>query len=180
MRESFKNVAVVVFVGILSAFLFISGDGIDSFLPEKNASSQTAQVSGSFKENLPGELPEIEIAVVSEILDGDSFIIENGDEVRLIGVDAPELSQPFALESKDVLESLILGKEVGLEKDETDRDRYGRLLRYVYVDGVFVNLEMVRLGYANIYSYPPDTKYEKEVIKAEEEAKEAKRGFWDN
>lgn len=65
-----------------------------------------------------------------------------------------------------------------LERDVSDRDRYGRLLRYVYVEGVFVNAELVRLGCARAELYPPDTKYSELLEQLEEEAREAHRGLW--
>ena len=72
-----------------------------------------------------------------------------------------------------------------MEKDITDRDKYGRLLRYVYVDPsagsgqvLFVNLELVKQGFATSYTYPPDVKHQSEFLAAETEAREAKRGLW--
>lgn len=70
------------------------------------------------------------------------------------------------------------GKTVTLEKDVSETDVYGRLLRYVWVDGVFVNGELVRLGYARAISYPPDTKYQERLAQLEEEARQASRGLW--
>lgn len=67
---------------------------------------------------------------------------------------------------------------VRLEKDITDRDKYNRLLRYVYVGDTFVNLELVKQGFAYSYSYPPDIKYQEQFVKAQQEAREAKRGLW--
>ena len=73
---------------------------------------------------------------------------------------------------------LVEGKTVRLEKDITDRDKYSRALRYVWADDLFVNLELVKQGFANSYSYPPDIKYQKEFLAAETEAREAERGLW--
>ena len=75
-------------------------------------------------------------------------------------------------------ESLVGGRRVRLERDVTDRDRYGRLLRYVFVDDIFVNARLVRLGLAKARAYPPDTKYQHVLEQAELEAKEAGRGIW--
>lgn len=174
MRRSLKNIAVAAVVAFLAVFVFISKEDLNFLFSHSGTSSQKAEFAEAVRENKV----EFETANVIKVLDGDTFVIENGEEVRLIGIDAPELSQPYARESKDFLKGLILNKQVKLEKDNTDRDRYNRLLRYVYLDDMFVNLKMVFLGYANIYSYPPDTKYESEIINAEEKAKEAGRGFW--
>ncbi len=170
MKYHLKKIAVVAVVILLALFVFVSKEDLQFAFSHE--SSQKAEFIEAVKDS------EVEIVNVAEVLDGDSFVIENGEEVRLIGIDAPELSQPYAEESKNFLAGLISGKEIKLERDKTNTDRYGRLLRYVYLDDMFVNLEMVRLGYANIYSYPPDIEHEAEIIEAEREAKEAERGFW--
>lgn len=109
--------------------------------------------------------------IVSYVIDGDTLILTNDERVRLIGINAPESGQNCYLESKNKLEELVDSNEVTLEKDVSDKDMYGRLLRYVYIDSLFVNLEMVRLGYATAYEYPPDTKYSVQIANAENEAK---------
>ena len=73
---------------------------------------------------------------------------------------------------------MVEGKYVRLEKDISETDKYGRLLRYVYVDGDFVNLELVRGGYALLLTIPPNVKYVDELLAAQQEAREAKRGLW--
>ena len=82
--------------------------------------------------------------------------------MRLICVDAPEKGGKGYEEAKEFLESLVLNKEVRLEKDISDRDEYGRLLRYVYVSGegeeIFVNKEIVQQGYGSVFRYGDDTK----------------------
>ena len=91
---------------------------------------------------------------VIRVIDGDTFEIENGDKVRMIGIDAPELKDNEGLESKDYLEFLIKNKYVSLLKDEknNNKDFYGRLLRYVYLDDSDINLKMIEEGYANVYT----------------------------
>jgi len=73
---------------------------------------------------------------------------------------------------------LVEGKEVRLERDISETDRYGRLLRYVYVDDVLVNAELVRQGLAQAKAYPPDTRYQGYLEEMEAEAREAGRGIW--
>lgn len=118
-----------------------------------------------------------EKAIVVEVIDGDTVRLENGELVRLIGINAPEKGQRFYEEAKSRLEELVKGKEVLMEKDFRDRDKYGRLLRYVYVNGTFVNLLMVKEGLASAYLIE-NLKYEKELRRAEEEAKSSKLGIW--
>jgi len=120
-------------------------------------------------------------ARVVRVIDGDTIEIAGGAHVRYIGMDTPETYPEvefYGPEAKAKNVELVEGKVVTLEKDVSETDKYGRLLRYVYVDGVFVNGELVRLGYARATSYPPDTKYESLLSQLEKEAKAAKLGIW--
>jgi micrococcal nuclease len=120
---------------------------------------------------------------VVRVIDGDTIEIAGGAHVRYIGMDTPA-SYPktefYGPEAKAKNIELVEGKLVTLEKDVSETDKYGRLLRYVYVDGVFVNGELVRLGYAEAVAYPPDTRYQWQLSQLEKEAKEAKLGIWGN
>ncbi|MBU7046836.1 MAG: thermonuclease family protein [Theionarchaea archaeon] len=110
------------------------------------------------------------------IIDGDTFRLENGETVRLIGIDAPELSQPGGEESREYLAHLILNKGVTLEKGYEDRDKYNRLLRFVYIGNTCINEEMIRQGYAEArYLTDPIREY---YIQLEIEAEIAKTGLW--
>ena len=112
------------------------------------------------------------------IIDGDTFRLENGEKVRLIGIDAPELSQPGGDESRQYLTQLILNKGVTLKKNYEDRDKYDRLLRFVYIDDVCINEEMIRQGYAEA-RYLPDSIREY-YIQLEIGAETAKAGLWND
>ncbi|MCG2692623.1 thermonuclease family protein [Candidatus Parcubacteria bacterium] len=121
---------------------------------------------------------------VVKVVDGDTIKLENGEVVRYIGIDTPETVHPskpvqcFGKEASDKNKELVEGKLVKLEKDITDRDKYGRLLYYVRVGDLFVNDELVRQGYAYIYTYPPDVKYSEQFVQAQKEARENNRGLW--
>lgn len=115
---------------------------------------------------------------VEKVIDGDTFEISSGERVRLLGIDAPEVGQPGGDISRDVLSVLIEGKNVRLEKDFSDTDKYGRLLRYVYCGDIFVNQYMISQGYAKPFFLPPDTKYKEEFEKISEQAEINKRGLW--
>jgi len=119
-----------------------------------------------------------EKVLVTRVIDGDTIEIYGGDRVRYIGMDTPERGEPYYLEATAKNAELVEGKEVRLEKDTSEKDRYGRLLRYIYVDDLFVNAELVRLGYARAYPYPPDTYYAELFSQLELEAKQAGRGRW--
>ncbi len=115
------------------------------------------------------------------MVDGDTIIIEGGYRVRYIGIDTPEIYpgvEAFGIEARQANRWLVEGKEVRLERDVSETDKYGRLLRYVYVDGVFVNAELVKQGLAWARAYPPDTKYQDYLEKMEAEAREAGWGMW--
>ena len=92
---------------------------------------------------------------VRRVIDGDTFITNKGDRVRLIGIDAPELPSLRGIESKMYLHELVDNKVVILERDgiSDNKDKYGRLLRYVYLNKKDVNLQMLKSGYAKPYLY---------------------------
>lgn len=123
--------------------------------------------------------------LVAAAVDGDTIELADGSRVRYIGIDTPETVHPskpvqcFGKEASDFNRLLVEGQPVRLERDLTDIDTYGRLLRYVYLeDGTFVNLELVRQGYASVVTYPPDVAHAAEFQAAQREAREAGRGLW--
>ena len=132
----------------------------------------------------PTATPTSSLVKVTRVIDGDTIEIEGGERVRYIGIDTPETVDPrkpvqcFGIEASKKNKELVEGKNVRLEKDITDKDKYGRLLRYVYIDNLFINLELVKQGFAFSYTYPPDIKYQAEILAAEAEAREANRGLW--
>lgn len=128
---------------------------------------------------------EEERYLVTRVIDGDTIELEGGLKLRYIGIDTPETVHPskpveyFGQEASNKNKELVLNKVVRLEKDVSNTDRYGRLLRYVYTeDGLFVNDYLVREGYAKVYTYPPDVKYAEQFVEAQEEARQHKRGLW--
>ena len=115
---------------------------------------------------------------VAKIIDGDTIALENGEHVRYIGMDTPEKDRPYYSEAARENKRLVGGKKVRLEYDVSRIDRYGRTLAYVYVGDIFVNAELVRNGYAMIYTFPPNVKYYKTFLALQEEARKEKRGLW--
>jgi micrococcal nuclease len=117
---------------------------------------------------------------VDKIIDGDTFALENGIKVRILGIDAPEKNEPFYDSAKIYLENLILNKKIKIEYDIQKYDKYNRMLAYVFVDEKFVNEELIKKGYAWVYIIPPNFKYSYRLKMAEEKAKIEKRGLWKN
>lgn len=115
---------------------------------------------------------------VTYIVDGDTLDINTGERVRLVCIDTPERGEYYYSEAKNYLSSLVLNEEVELIKDVSEIDRYGRLLRYIYLNGDFINELIVKNGYARAYPYSPDTSLCPQIQEAEDYAKENNLGIW--
>lgn len=131
-----------------------------------------------------------EKVTVSEVIDGDTIKVKRADgtevSVRYIGIDTPEIKhkegdtdEPFGASATLANVVLLSGKTVYLVKDVSEVDRYGRLLRYVYLpDGILVNQALIRLGYATVYTFPPDVSLQTTLVSAQTRAREEKRNLW--
>lgn len=123
-------------------------------------------------------------AKVARVIDGDTVKLETGEVVRYIGIDTPETVHPtkpvqcYGKEASDKNQELVEGKEIKLEKDVSETDKYNRLLRYIWIGETLVNELLVKEGYAHSSTYPPDVKYQDKFIAAERQAREEKRGLW--
>lgn len=122
-------------------------------------------------------------STVSRVIDGDTIELSNGKVIRYIGIDTPELrgeneNTCFGLEAAKENVRLVLGKKVRLEKDVSETDKYGRLLRYVWIEDRMINEELVKTGYAKSATYPPDIKYFERFKDAESSAFSNKLGLW--
>jgi micrococcal nuclease len=118
---------------------------------------------------------------VLRVIDGDTIVVEGGERVRYLGVDAPETQgspECYGREATERNRQLVEGKRVRLEADRRDRDRYGRLLRWVWVDGTLVNEQLIREGYATVYRDEPAAKYMPQLLAAEAEARSRGAGLW--
>jgi len=125
--------------------------------------------------------------LATRVIDGDTIEVDidgTSYKVRYIGIDTPELDDKraeycaLAQEATRLNRQLVEGETVRLEKDVSETDKYGRLLRYVYVDDILVNAELVRQGLAWAKAYEPDTKYQDYLEELETEAKQDKIGIW--
>jgi len=123
--------------------------------------------------------------LVRRVIDGDTIELINGDRVRYIGMDTPEEVDPdkpvqcFAAEGAEKNRELVQGEMVTLQKDVSHYDLHGRWLAFVYLtDGTFVNLALVKEGFAFSYPYPPDISKAPEFAAAEAEARSENDGLW--
>jgi micrococcal nuclease len=123
-------------------------------------------------------------AKVVAALDGDTIVISGGMKVRYAGLNTPESHHPDKLpeycgqEAFEANRRLVVGKTVRLDFDERRRDKYGRLLAYVYADGLFVNAELIRQGYAQVSTYKGNQRYHEEFERLQQSAIAARRGLW--
>jgi len=175
MRDFFnKN---KIFLGILVGALIVGG----AFYFSNMRENLTSSLIGKRETRPPTctNLPELEDGakkLVTKVIDGDTFLIEGGYSVRILGIDADERGYPCYDEAKEKLEELILNKEVRLEKGKEDFDQYCRYLRYVFVNDKNVALELVKEGLSVARFSPEDVKYREEISLAEKEARENKIG----
>lgn len=162
--------------------------------PAGGASEGVTPVPTAVVPSRPGALAPTrltETAIVIRVVDGDTIIVDRGmgdERLRYVGIDAPESVKPgspvefMGHEASAANGVLVEGREVVLERDVSDRDRFDRLLRYVWLrDGsgwLLVNLELVRQGYASAVSFPPDIFLQDELRAAERVAREAGLGLW--
>lgn len=126
-------------------------------------------------------------AIVTRVVDGDTIIVnKNGSDyrLRLIGIDTPETVHPsrevecFGPEASAYVAEILDGRQVYLEKDISETDRFDRLLRYVWLEDIMVNQILVQQGFAQAVSYPPDVRYYQHFLADQELAKEAGLGLW--
>lgn len=160
---------------------------ITSYPTETVEMSLTPSPTSFTAQTVPNN-PDRVLAQVVAVIDGDTIDVDLGDgnmqRIRYIGIDTPETSDPnkpvecFSKEATSKNKELVENAVVGLEKDVSETDRYGRLLRYVYLGDLFVNQVLVKEGYAHASSYPPDVKYQEQFRKAEQEAREQNKGLW--
>jgi len=119
-----------------------------------------------------------EPVIVERVIDGDTVVLSNGERVRLMGIDTPEKGEYLFEEAKQWLQR-IEGQQVVLETGDEDRDKYGRLLRYIHWNGL-VEEEILKQGLAKVFMLEPHEKHYEELISAEALAIEAGIGLWNS
>ena len=127
--------------------------------------------------------PGTERVTLASVTDGDTVRVRLADgtieKVRLIGINTPEIGECFADEATEAITVLLIGEQFTMTSDVSDRDRYDRLLRYLWLDdGTFVNESLVADGFALARDYPPDTTYTARLAAAQQRAETSGVGLW--
>lgn len=196
MSSSTKIFFFIFFLLLLSGFLFYKGVQVEIERFQNTIVIATASPSTQV---LGDEVTSTESAhvntlgvPVTKVVDGDTLevLIEAKlYKVRMIGVDTPETVHPtkakgcFGAEASNEMKKLLTGKNVILEKDVSETDKYNRLLRYVYLKTdsdqlLFVNDYLVREGYGQVLTYPPDVAFNEQFLEAQRQAKSMSKGLW--
>jgi endonuclease YncB( thermonuclease family) len=188
-----RTVLVTLLLGLVAAGC--GGPGAAPTPTPPTAATSTAALPTQ-PATAPGPTPvgPTELATVVRIVDGDTIIVNRGrgdERLRYIGIDAPESVRPdtavefMGKEASAANARLVEGRGITLEKDVSDTDRFGRLLRYVWVEDPdrpgnlsMVNLVLVASGYAQAVTFPPDVRYTDELRAAERRAREQGLGLW--
>ena len=184
MKKKHKKVLGGIITGVIALILVMLDE--TGFIDLDKYLENEAEIIN--ENNTYTNINELNEYRVVRVVDGDTFVVDfNGkdEKVRLIGVDTPE--SVHADESKNTAEGLkvseytkskLNGKTVKLEFDVSERDKYGRLLAYVYLDGEMYNKHLLEIGYAKIATYPPNVKYVEDFKTLQKEARENKVGLW--
>jgi len=124
--------------------------------------------------------PKEGIYKVIKVLDGDTVVLETGEKIRYLGINAPEWNDRWGPEAKKFNEELVLNKKVKIELDRKKLDAYGRILGYIWIDDILVNEALIERGYAKIYLIKGEVKpkYLDRFKKAENWAREHHDGVW--
>ena len=177
MKKEIKLIQTAVLVAV--AVLYF---GLRIFAPVRGTVANTSRA----------------VFYVQRVVDGDTIKLSDGQRVRLIGVDTPELHysnklvkdaqrsgvdmaaiQELGQKASDFTKSLVDGKSVRLEYDITKKDKYGRTLAYIYLeDGTFVNAKILEDGFGQIMTIPPNVKYADYFLKLQREARKNGKGLW--
>lgn len=171
----------IFFIIALLLFAFVE---IRHLLLSRSLNNSKQSIEIPKEATATGSIQEAEMVTVAYVIDGDTISLTDGRRVRYIGIDAPEIAfegnpaKCFGDEAKKENTKYVNGKKVTLEKDVSETDAYGRLLRYVYVDGVSVSEYLVKEGFAKAWNVPPDEKLKEAFMAAELEAEQSSRGLW--
>ena len=179
IRKLLPYILIIIFFLVLTVFIF--------YKTSPNHSLNSSVFTSPFK--LSAQTAHL--FKVTYVYDGDTIQISTGQKIRYIGIDTPEMQhnqtpqQCFAQEAYQENKDLVNGKYVRLEQDFSQTDKYGRLLRYVYlIDPITMEEKsvgdiLVEEGYAQVLTIPPDVKYSQRLLLLQQEAQINNRGLWE-
>lgn len=186
MSKTTKLILSVAIFLLFTGFTLIQSSSKTSpaTIPSSVPVIKQSESTGSATAGIEGEK-----VLVTKVIDGDTIEIESGQKIRFVGIDTPETVDPrrpvgcFGKEASNEVKKLLTGKEIIMQKDISDTDKYNRLLRYIYLpleneQTLFVNDYLVREGFAKVYTYPPDVKFNEQFLEAERQARQNQRGLW--
>lgn len=195
--QNSRSTSIVIFITVLliiigTLFIWKGAKSLENFTSNR----LTPQLVITSSTPSPSDVAGIggQEVLVTRVIDGDTIEVQTGMDistVRYIGVDTPETVDPrrpvqcFGRQASKENKKLVEGKKVILVKDVSETDKYGRLLRYIYVklengELLFVNDYLIRQGFAKASTFPPDVKYSQAFLEAEREARENKMGLWNS
>ncbi len=170
----------------LAISLSLTGCSNDLDSPAKEPVLESSETKKS-DQALPLEYEE---AKVVRVVDGDTLVVnfqDKEEKLRLIGMDTPESVHPNKSKNvpegkiaSDYVKDLVDGKDIKLEFDVEQRDRYGRLLAYVYLGNTMLNKHLLEIGYAKLATFPPNVKYVEDFKELQKNARENQEGFWES
>jgi micrococcal nuclease len=185
MKKKNKKKALALFAVVLSLLLSF----IFSKLPEIDQINGIQDIPKILNLLLEEEESPVGLvdAKVVRVVDGDTVVVRyegREERIRLIGVDTPETVHPnkpveaYGEEAKEYTKKKLEEKDIQIEFDVKERDRYGRLLGYIWVDGLLFNDELLKMGYAKVATFPPNVKYVETFKETERNAREKQVGLW--
>ena len=182
MKKKWRRTGTILAIILLGfASQFVSGNPRNGKTGNQKAVQISPEATTSGVVEFSGESEQVTVA---RVIDGDTIELVDGRHVRYIGINTPETVDPrrtmecFGREAAVKNKQLVDGKVVKIEKDISEYDSFGRLLRYVYVKDLFINDYLIRQGYARVSTYPPDVKFVDVFIASEREARQYARGLW--
>lgn len=189
MKKKYRILLIIILLIITSFYTGISPIELlftnPSVTPTQVLDQSAEETILGEKNSLSSPSGNLQKVIVKRVIDGDTIELMDGRKLRYIGVDTPESVDPrrkvecFGKEASLFNKELVEGREVRLEKDISETDSFGRLLRYVYIGDIMVNKYLVEQGYAYASSYPPDVKHQNDFKHAQEMAEKENRGLWE-
>src|SRR3990170_1984097 len=168
-------ILLLIFMGISGLYFVLNNRykaGQNTQTNPLNSVTPTSLITQSILPSNETSVTLREKVTVEKVVDGDTIELIDGRRVRLLGIDTPELhkesiSDCFATNAAEINRQLVEGQTIEMEADVTDKDNYNRLLRYIWVDDVFVNDFLLRQGFAKLFIIPPDYRFKVQFNEAE-------------